>query len=88
MEAIDNEGRVDFWSLIRGCGYLAYVAFDILWLGGRDLRHLPLNQRERSLERLIPVTTRTLLLDLPSKSRDANCSRRLPAGPGRRRSLG
>jgi bifunctional non-homologous end joining protein LigD len=52
--ALDDEGRIDFWGLMRGQGTLAYVAFDLLWLNGRDLRELPLSQRKRRLERLIP----------------------------------
>jgi bifunctional non-homologous end joining protein LigD len=52
--AIDDEGRIDFWGLMRGRGTLAYAAFDLLWLNGRDLRQLSLNQRKKRLERLIP----------------------------------
>jgi bifunctional non-homologous end joining protein LigD len=59
--AIDDEGRVSFWDLMRGRGYLAFAAFDLLWLNGRDLRPLPLTQRRRRLQRLIPATTGTLL---------------------------
>jgi bifunctional non-homologous end joining protein LigD len=59
--AIDNEGRVSFLDLIRGRGYLAYAVFDLLWLNGRDLRQLPLTKRKRRLDRLIPVTTGTLV---------------------------
>jgi ATP-dependent DNA ligase len=42
---------VSFWSLMRGRGYLAYAAFDLLWVNGRDLRDLPLTQRKKRLER-------------------------------------
>jgi bifunctional non-homologous end joining protein LigD len=59
--AIDDEGRVSFWNLMRGQGYLAFAAFDLLWLNGRDLRQLPLTERKKRLERLIPATTGTLL---------------------------
>ena len=59
--AIDEEGRVDFMGLMRSRGYLAFAPFDLLWLNGRDLRHLPLTRRKKRLERLIPVTTGTLL---------------------------
>ena len=40
VAAIDDEGRVDFWGLMRGKGHLVYAVFDILWLNGRDLREL------------------------------------------------
>jgi bifunctional non-homologous end joining protein LigD len=54
--AIDHEGRVNFWNLMRWReGTLAYAAFDLLWLNGRDLRELPLSQRKKRLERLIPA---------------------------------
>ena len=59
--AIDDEGRVSFWDLMRGRGYLAYAVFDLLWLNGHDLRDLPLIQRRKRLERLIPADTGTLL---------------------------
>jgi bifunctional non-homologous end joining protein LigD len=52
--AIDGEGRMDFWGLMKGRGHLAYAAFDILWLRGKDLRHLPLIQRKKRLVRLLP----------------------------------
>jgi bifunctional non-homologous end joining protein LigD len=54
--AIDDEGRINFWELMRGRGTLAYAAFDLLWLNGRDLRELPLARRKRRLERLIPAS--------------------------------
>jgi bifunctional non-homologous end joining protein LigD len=58
--ALDDEGRIDFWGLMRGRGTLAYAAFDLLWLNGRDLRDHPLTRRKRRLERLIPASTGAL----------------------------
>ncbi len=58
--ALDDEGRISFWDLMRGRGTLAYAAFDLLWLNGRDLRHLPLNRRKKRLERLIPASVGAL----------------------------
>jgi bifunctional non-homologous end joining protein LigD len=58
--ALDEEGRISFWELMRGRGTLAYSAFDVLWLNGRDLRQLPLTQRKKRLERLIPAAVGTL----------------------------
>ena len=55
--AIDGDGRVDFWGLMRGRGQLHYAVFDLLWLNGRDLRRLPLGQRKSRLDRLIPAST-------------------------------
>jgi bifunctional non-homologous end joining protein LigD len=58
--ALYDDGRINFWDLMRGRGTLAYAAFDILWLNGRDLRHLPLTRRKKRLERLIPVSVGAL----------------------------
>jgi hypothetical protein len=41
-------------------GWLHYVAFDLLWLNGRDLRTQQLSRRKRRLEGLIPVNNATL----------------------------
>jgi bifunctional non-homologous end joining protein LigD len=58
--SIDQEGRINFWDLMRGRGVFAYAAFDVLWLNGRDLRDLPLTQRKKRLERLIPAAVGAL----------------------------
>jgi bifunctional non-homologous end joining protein LigD len=59
--AIDAEGRSSFQALqqadiaVRGKGRtpLTYVAFDLLYADGRDLRSLPLEERKARLEKLI-----------------------------------
>ena len=38
---------------MRGKRTLAYAAFDVLWLNGRDLRNLPLTRRKKRLEQLV-----------------------------------
>ena len=43
--AADETGRPQFYDLLRGTRAPAYVAFDILWLNGTDLRPLPLGER-------------------------------------------
>ena len=58
--AIDEEGRINFWDPMRGRGVLTFAAFDLLWLNGRDLRGLPLTQRKKRLERLIPAAVGAL----------------------------
>jgi bifunctional non-homologous end joining protein LigD len=45
---------------MRGRGVLAYAAFDLLRLNGRDLRELPLGRRKKRLERLIPASVGAL----------------------------
>ena len=58
--ALDDDGRINFLDLMRRRGTLAYAAFDVLWLNGRDLRDLPLTQRKKRLERLIPASVGAL----------------------------
>src|SRR3954465_13116416 len=58
--ALDDDGRISFWDLMRGRGTLAYAAFDLLWLNGRDLRELSLTHRKKRLERLIPASVGAL----------------------------
>ena len=47
-----SEGRPDFYSLMMNRKPATYVAFDVLWMNGRDLRALPLSRRKRELEKL------------------------------------
>lgn len=66
--ALDEHGRSSFQALqqvdmnVRGKGRppLTYVAFDLLYADGRDLRALPLEERKAKLEALI-VPDRGLL---------------------------
>ena len=55
--APDPQGRQDFRGLLAGRGNLHYVAFDALWMNGKDLRRLPLTRRKRALSRVIWATT-------------------------------
>jgi len=55
--SLDRGGKPSFRDLIRGDGFLAFAAFDLLWLDGRDLRALPLNERKRLLAELLPEDT-------------------------------
>jgi bifunctional non-homologous end joining protein LigD len=45
----DETGRPQFYELLRVPRSASYVAFDILWLDGTDLRSLPLAERRRRL---------------------------------------
>lgn len=58
--ALDDEGRQDFRALLGGRGWLHYAAFDLLWIGGRDLSRQSLTVRKRRLEELIPETNPSL----------------------------
>src|SRR5687767_8057907 len=50
---LDAEGRRQFYNLLRRRSPQYFLAFDLLWLGGRDLRMLPLVERKRGLARLL-----------------------------------
>jgi bifunctional non-homologous end joining protein LigD len=55
--SLDPRGRPIFNELLRGRGYLAFAAFDLLWLDGRDLRGEPFSVRKRELGALLPSAT-------------------------------
>ena len=52
--AADATGRPQFYDLLRRTQAPAYVAFDLLWADGTDLRPLPLNQRRWRLQGILP----------------------------------
>jgi bifunctional non-homologous end joining protein LigD len=55
--AADETGRPQFYDLIRRTRTPAYVAFDILWLvDGTDLSSLPLTERRKRLQAILPAT--------------------------------
>jgi len=55
--ALNRQGKPVFRDLLRGTGYLAFAAFDLLWLDGADLRPLPLAERKHRLSELLPEDT-------------------------------
>lgn len=58
--AADATGRPQFYDLLRRARAPAYVAFDLLWADGADLRALPLSERRLRLSGILP-TGSTLL---------------------------
>jgi bifunctional non-homologous end joining protein LigD len=52
--AADETGRPKFYDLLRDKRAPAYVAFDVIWLNGVDLRGLPLTERRRHLQNILP----------------------------------
>src|SRR5262249_43539276 len=58
--AADATGRPQFYDLLRGRRAPAYVAFDLLWLDGADLRALPLSERRRLLQGILPAGATTI----------------------------
>lgn len=55
--SLDPRGKPIFRDLLKGRGYLAFAASDLLWLDGRDLRGLPLAERKARLSQLLPSDT-------------------------------
>jgi bifunctional non-homologous end joining protein LigD len=55
--SLDEKGKPVFRDLLRGRGYLAFAATDLVWLDGLDLRPLPLAERKRRLTELLPSDT-------------------------------
>jgi bifunctional non-homologous end joining protein LigD len=52
--AADDTGRPQFYDLLWRTRAPAYVAFDVIWLNGADLRPLPLIERRRHLQNILP----------------------------------
>jgi bifunctional non-homologous end joining protein LigD len=50
----DETGRPQFYDLLRQRRAPVYVAFDLLWLNGVDLRLLPLSERRGHLQNILP----------------------------------
>ena len=51
----DPTGRPQFYDLLRGRLAPAFVAFDLLWIDGVDLRPLPLSERRLRLLSILPT---------------------------------
>ena len=50
---LDAEGKSQFMPLMRRKGHATFYAFDLLWLGKKDLRGLPLTKRKQRLQKLL-----------------------------------
>jgi len=58
--AADAAGRPQFYDLLRGRLASAYVAFDLLWIDGVDLRPKPLSERRAVLRGVLPEGSPTI----------------------------
>jgi hypothetical protein len=58
---LDTDGKPQFYDLLRRRTPQQFVAFDLLWLDGRDLRSLPLVERKRQLRAIVPARSSALL---------------------------
>jgi bifunctional non-homologous end joining protein LigD len=54
MVALDESGMPAFYHLMRRKCHAVYYAFDLLWLDGKDLRDLPLLERKKILQSILP----------------------------------
>jgi hypothetical protein len=54
LAVTDHMGRTIFADLMQRRNLARYFAFDLLWLNGEDLRHLPLVTRKEKLKRILP----------------------------------
>jgi len=70
--SLDQRNRSSFERLLEGEGLLAFVAFDILWLDGEDLRGLPLEERREYLESVFTGAKLPLLIAerIPAQPQD------------------
>jgi bifunctional non-homologous end joining protein LigD len=72
--AVDESGQPPFYELLRVPRRASYVAFDILWADGTDLRSLPLDERRKSLQGIVskgsPIVSEALFVE----GRGANSS--------------
>jgi bifunctional non-homologous end joining protein LigD len=58
--ALNRQGKPVFRDLLRGQGFLAFAAFDLLRLDGIDMRQQPLVERKKALNELLPADTAPL----------------------------
>ena len=65
------DGRPMFYELMRRRGPFCFYAFDLLWLGGSDLRDRPLLERKSLLRKLLPRHSKSVLYVDHAR----NCSR-------------
>jgi len=72
--AADATGRPQFYELLRRTRAPAYVAFDILWADGTDLRALPLSKRRQRLTALCQKDQRSCPRLCRSRAEDASSS--------------
>ena len=58
---LDGDGKPNFRDLLFRRGEPRFIAFDILWSDGEDLRRLPLIERKRQLRGMVPIGSDRLL---------------------------
>ena len=61
IACLDEHGHSQFDALMYGRGEPCFVAFDVLWHAGTDLRSLPLWKRKQVLRAIVPRRSGALL---------------------------
>jgi bifunctional non-homologous end joining protein LigD len=61
IACLDEQGRTQFDALMYRRAEPCFVAFDVLWSAGRDLRALPLWKRKQVLRAVVPKRSAALL---------------------------
>jgi len=72
IACLEPDGRSHFYKLMFRREWPYFMAFDVLWLDGKDLRSLPLFRRKRILAGIMPaVESYVRLVDhIPGRGRD------------------
>ena len=70
IACVDKAGRPVFRDLLLGRRQCVFIAFDLLFMNGRDLRTLPLVERKALLKKLTGRRKRTRLLYLDHVEHD------------------
>jgi bifunctional non-homologous end joining protein LigD len=70
IACIDGEGRPIFTGLLFRKSICIFVAFDLLYLNGEDLRTLPLIERKRQLRKVLGRRRRSRILYLDHVEND------------------
>jgi bifunctional non-homologous end joining protein LigD len=61
LVCLDGDGKPNFRDLLFRREEPRFMAFDILWSEGKDLRNLPLIERKDRLRKLVPIGSDRLL---------------------------
>lgn len=61
IACLDEQGRTQFNALMYRRASPCFVAFDVLWSAGRDLRELPLWKRRQVLRAVVPKKSCAML---------------------------
>src|SRR5262245_2544172 len=69
----DDEGRPVFRDLLFRRRQSVFIAFDLLYVNGKDLRTLPMIERKAALKKLLRVSVLTFFISITRKVTDDCC---------------